>query len=83
MTKVVKDGITMVARDKNQLAAFLNNGWKEMEEKLLVEEQVESERNEDSAQESDKNGESTGETSEEEKPCEAEPPKRGRKPAQK
>jgi hypothetical protein len=83
MTKVVKDGITMVARDKNQLAAFLNNGWKETEEKPLVEEQVESERNEDSAEESDKSGESTGETSEGEKPCEAEPPKRGRKPAQK
>lgn len=30
MTKVVKDGITMVARDKNQLAAFLNNGWKKV-----------------------------------------------------
>lgn len=83
MTKVEKDGIMMVARDKNQLAAFLNNGWKEMEEKLLVEEQVEFERNGDSAEESDKNGESARETSEEEKPCEAKPPKRGRKPAQK
>lgn len=30
MTKVVKDGITMVARDKNQLAAFLNNGWEKV-----------------------------------------------------
>ncbi|RKI36311.1 hypothetical protein D7V86_24520 [bacterium D16-51] len=29
MTKVIKDGITMAARDKNQLSAFLNNGWKE------------------------------------------------------
>lgn len=30
MTKVEKDGVTMVARDKNQRAAFLNNGWKEV-----------------------------------------------------
>lgn len=28
MTKIVKDGASMVARDGNQLAAFLNNGWK-------------------------------------------------------
>lgn len=27
MTKIVKDGAVMVARDGNQLAAFLNNGW--------------------------------------------------------
>ena len=28
MTKIVKNGAFMVARDGNQLAAFLNNGWK-------------------------------------------------------
>lgn len=27
MTKIVKDRAVMVARDGNQLAAFLNNGW--------------------------------------------------------
>lgn len=27
MVKVVKNGVKMAARDKNQLAAFLNNGW--------------------------------------------------------
>lgn len=32
MIKVEKNGVTMVARDKNQLAAFLNNGWKEEKE---------------------------------------------------
>lgn len=32
MTKVVKDGVTMKTRDKNQLAAFLKNGWKEADE---------------------------------------------------
>lgn len=32
MTKIVKEGIVMVARDKNQLAAFLNNGWTVKEE---------------------------------------------------
>lgn len=26
-TNVVKNGVVMAARDKNQLAAFLNNGW--------------------------------------------------------
>ena len=29
MAKVTRDGVTMEARNKNQLAAFLNNGWKE------------------------------------------------------
>ena len=29
---VEKNGIKMTARDKNQLAAFLNNGWKIKEE---------------------------------------------------
>ena len=29
MVEVIKDGVIMVARDKNQLAAFRNNGWKE------------------------------------------------------
>lgn len=33
MTEVVKNGIRMAARDGNQLAAFLNNGWKIAEEK--------------------------------------------------
>lgn len=33
MTEVVKNGIRMAARDGNQLAAFLNNGWKIVEEK--------------------------------------------------
>lgn len=27
MTEVIKDGVRMAARDGNQLAAFLNNGW--------------------------------------------------------
>ena len=29
---VVKNDVEMTARDKNQLAAFLNNGWKIKEE---------------------------------------------------
>lgn len=36
MTKIVKDGASMVARDGNQLAAFLNNGWKIDESKQPV-----------------------------------------------
>lgn len=32
MTKVRKNGITMGANDKIQLAAFLNNGWQKIED---------------------------------------------------
>ena len=31
MVTVEKNGIKMTAKDKNQLAAFLNNGWKQVE----------------------------------------------------
>lgn len=44
MTEVVKNEIRMAARDGNQLAAFLNNGWKIAEEKkstIAVPENVE------------------------------------------
>lgn len=74
MTKVVKDGIAMVAKDKNQLAAFLNNGWKEVtEEKLGKVSDNESGEKDDSVEEAQG----------EEQPTEADPPKRGRKPTQK
>ena len=33
MTNVIKNGVVMGCRDENQLAAFLNNGWKIVEEK--------------------------------------------------
>lgn len=39
MTKITKNGIVMAARDKNQLAAFLNNGWEvapEIKEEIPV-----------------------------------------------
>lgn len=36
MTEVVKNGIRMAARDSNQLAAFLNNGWKVEETKEAI-----------------------------------------------
>ena len=31
MVTVEKNGVKMTAKDKNQLAAFLNNGWKKIE----------------------------------------------------
>lgn len=31
MIKVEKNGVRMAAKDGNQLAAFLNNGWKKIE----------------------------------------------------
>ena len=37
MTRIVKDGVVMVARDGNQLAAFLNNGWEACEENQIAE----------------------------------------------
>ncbi len=40
MSKVKKDGITMVARDKNQLAAFLNNGWKKVAEEKSADKEI-------------------------------------------
>lgn len=66
MIKIEKDGIMMVARDKNQLAAFLNNGWQKVTEEK-------PEEKDDSAEEAQKDEQSD----------EPEPPKRGRKPAQK
>jgi len=32
-TNVTKDGVVMGCRDDNQLAAFLNSGWKIVDEK--------------------------------------------------
>ena len=31
MVTVEKNGVKMTAKDDNQLAAFLNNGWKKVE----------------------------------------------------
>ena len=31
MVTVEKNGVKMTAKDENQLAAFLNNGWKKVE----------------------------------------------------
>lgn len=46
MTKVIKNGTTMVARDRHQLAAFINNGWSVVnEETVAVEQETESEQN--------------------------------------
>lgn len=78
MVKVTKDGMTMAVRDNNQLAAFLNNGWKKVTEEKLVKnhEDVsdnESEKNDDSIEETQKDGQSAV----------VEPPKRGRKPTRK
>lgn len=78
MAKVTKDGMTMEVRDNNQLAAFLNNGWKKVTEEKPVEnhEDVsdnESEKNDDSVEETQKNDQSAV----------AEPPKRGRKSTRK
>lgn len=33
MTNVTKNGVVMGCRDENQLTAFLNSGWKIVEEK--------------------------------------------------
>ncbi len=35
MVKVVKDGVIMAVRDEHQLAAFLNNGWAEVQTPIL------------------------------------------------
>ena len=43
MTKIVKDGAVMVARDGNQLAAFLNNGWKASDENKIADNQNKNE----------------------------------------
>lgn len=32
MVRMQKDGVVMAALDNNQLAAFLNNGWSEIQE---------------------------------------------------
>lgn len=37
MTKVEKNGIKMIAKDGNQLAAFLNNGWEVVDSKPVKE----------------------------------------------
>lgn len=78
MVKVTKDGMTMAVRDINQLAAFLNNGWKKVAEEKPVENHKdvsdsESEKNDDSIEETQKNEQFTV----------VEPPKRGRKPTRK
>lgn len=72
MVKVTKDGMTMAVRDNNQLAAFLNNGWKKVAEEKLVKNHEDVSGN-DSAEETQKNDQSAV----------AEPPKHGRKPTRK
>ena len=42
MTNIEKNGVVMAARDNHQLAAFLNNGWKIMEERHEDDKQKES-----------------------------------------
>lgn len=32
MIKIFKENVVMAVRDHNQLAAFINNGWKKMED---------------------------------------------------
>ncbi len=78
MSKVEKDGIVMVARDKNQLAAFLNNGWKKIADEKTADEQTEV-----PGDEPEEHEESAGEPPTDDHIAEAESPKRGRKPAQK
>lgn len=89
MSKVEKDGIVMVARDKNQLAAFLNNGWKKVADKNADERPVENPYNvapdDKSAEKTEESSDGIGEAvpSEEGQSVNTEPSKRGRKPAQK
>lgn len=78
MVKVTKDGMIMAVKDINQLAAFLNNGWKKVtEEKPVENHEVVSDN------ESEKNDDSVEETQKNDQPAVAEPLKRGRKPKQK
>lgn len=74
MTKVIKDGIVMVARDGNQLAAFLNNGWKKAFENDAIENDV---KTNDVQATVSTNADNAGAAMKEEKP------RRGRKPVQK
>ncbi len=71
MTKVTKGNIVMVARDENQLAAFLNNGWKK------IESVKQPDAKDEKPEEHHTNDDDTEPDAKDEKP------RRGRKPAQK